>query len=212
MLGTLSETLGDDLCVERVGEDLRPILERPIGRDQSGAAVVVALADDLERKLGLRGVHGEDSEVIDGEEIGADVAAQGFFERAVQLGGVQLVKHFGGGDEHDTLGGVAGLEGQRAREKCLSGAWRADEEGIDALLEEGEIVEAEVAGAHLLATGREVEIERVDGVDLGEPGIGDAPLDGGALSVLGFGEQGGESAALRIEPVSLEDLFIGVTQ
>ncbi len=42
--------------------------------------------------------------------------------------------------------------------------------------------------------------------------LASTPLDGGALSVLGFGEQGGESAALRVEPVSLEDLFIGVTQ
>ena len=38
------------------------------------------------------------------------------------------------------------------------------------LLEEGEVVKREVARAHLLAAGIEVEVEAIDGVDLGEAG------------------------------------------
>lgn len=33
VLGTLGESLGDDLSVERVGKDFGPVFEGPIGRD-----------------------------------------------------------------------------------------------------------------------------------------------------------------------------------
>ena len=106
-----------------VGKDFGPVFEGPIGRDHRRAAVVVALADDLEGELGLGGVHGEDGEVVDGEQLGADVATEGFLERAVELGGVELVEHPGRGDEHDAPG-LAGLVGQRASKESLAGAWR----------------------------------------------------------------------------------------
>jgi hypothetical protein len=138
----------------------------PIGRDHRRAAVVVTLADDLKGELGLSGVHGEDGEVVDGEQLGADVATEGFLERAVKLGGVELVEHLGGGDEHDTAGHLAGFVGQGARKEGLAGTRRADEERVDALLEEGQIVKPEVARAHLLAAGGEIEVEAVNGVDL----------------------------------------------
>ena len=63
-----------------VGKDLGPVLEGAIGGDHGRAAVVVALADDLKGELGLGGVHGEDGEVVDDEQLGADVAAQGVLE------------------------------------------------------------------------------------------------------------------------------------
>jgi type II secretory pathway predicted ATPase ExeA len=74
VLGALGESLGDDLGVERVGEDLGPVLEGPIGRDAGRASEVVPLGDDLEGELGLGGVHGEDGEVVDDEQLGAHVA------------------------------------------------------------------------------------------------------------------------------------------
>jgi len=44
--------------------------------------------------------------------------------------------------------------------------------------------------------------------------LASTPLDNGGLAVLGFGEQARSlaAAALRIEPLSLEDLFTGITQ
>jgi hypothetical protein len=54
------------------------------------------------------------------DEVCADVAAERFFERAMELGSVQLVEHFRRGDNDDALGGVAGLVGERAGEKGLS--------------------------------------------------------------------------------------------
>jgi len=64
VLGAFGEALGDDLGIERVGEHLGPVLKQSIGRDARRAAVVVAVGDDLEGELGLRGIHGEDGEVI----------------------------------------------------------------------------------------------------------------------------------------------------
>jgi hypothetical protein len=75
VLCALGEALGDHLGVECVGEDLGPVLEGPIGGDAGGASKVVALGDNLEGELGLGGVHGEDGEVVDDEQLGAHVAA-----------------------------------------------------------------------------------------------------------------------------------------
>ncbi len=50
-LGTLGQALGDDLGVERIGEDLRPVLEGRLVVIRLGATVVVALGDDLKGEL-----------------------------------------------------------------------------------------------------------------------------------------------------------------
>ena len=65
----------------------------------------------------------------------------------------------GARDEDDAPGGLAGLVGERSGEEGLAGAGHADEERVDALGEEGEIVQGEVAGADLLARRVEVEVE-----------------------------------------------------
>ena len=80
----------------------------------------------------------------------------------MQLGAVQLAEHAGRGDEDDAPGIEAGLVGEGAGEKRLACAGRADEERVDALVEEVEIVEGEVAGTELLASRVEVEVEGVD--------------------------------------------------
>ena len=53
--------------------------------------MIIALGDYPESELGLGRVHGEDSEVINDEELGADIATQGALERAVELGAGQVV-------------------------------------------------------------------------------------------------------------------------
>ena len=78
----------------------------------------------------------------------------------------------------------AGLVGEGAGEEGLAGAGRADEERVDALVEEVEVVESEVAGAELLSRRVEVEVEGVDGVDLGEAGIAESAVDGALDAAL----------------------------
>ena len=56
--------------------------------------------------------------------------------------------------------------------------------GLIALVEEVEVVEGEVARAELLARGIEVEVEGVDGVDLGEARVAESALDGALDAAL----------------------------
>src|ERR1700733_13469948 len=163
-LGTLGEALGDDLGVERIGEHLGPVLEQAVGGDAGGSSVVVAVGDDLEREIGLCRVHGEHGEVVDDQEVGAAVAAERALELTVDLGAGEVIEHAGGGGEDDAARGLAHAVGERAGQEGLAGAGGADEQRIDALVEEGELVEREVASAELLADGVELEVEAVDGV------------------------------------------------
>ena len=95
----------------------------------------------MKGELGLRGVHREHGEVVDDEQLGADVATQDAFERAVKLGAVQFVEHAWSRHDDDATGGLARLVGERSREKRFSRPGSADEQRIDALLEEGQIME-----------------------------------------------------------------------
>jgi hypothetical protein len=101
VLGSLGQALSDDLGVERVGKDLCPIFERPVGGDAGRSSEVVTLGDDLEGELGLCGVHGEHGEVVNDEQLGAHVASEGAFEGAVDLGAVQVIEH-PGAETHTT--------------------------------------------------------------------------------------------------------------
>ncbi len=186
VFGALGEPLGDDLSVERVGEYLRPIFEWAVGSDAGRAAVVVALGDNLEGELGLGGVHGEHREVVNDEELGADEATKGTLEQAVELGAMQLAEHAGRGDEDNAPRRETGLVRERTSKERLAGPRRADEERVDAFVEEVEIVKGEVSSAELFARGIEVEVERVDGVDLGESRVAKSSIDGALDSTLFF--------------------------
>src|SRR5512146_1500436 len=106
VLSALREALGNDLRVERVGEHLGPVLEQSIGRDAGGPTVVVAVGDDLKCEFGLCGVHREDGEVVDNQEVGATVATQRALELTVQLCASQLVEHAGGAGDDDAACGL----------------------------------------------------------------------------------------------------------
>jgi hypothetical protein len=95
----------------------------------------------------------------------------------VQLGAVEVVQHLRRAHEDDAAVRLAGSVGERAGEEGLAGAGQPDEERVHALLDEGEIVECEVAVAELLAHRAEVEVEPVDGVHLGEARVAGAAGD-----------------------------------
>src|ERR1700677_4301256 len=116
VLGALRESLGNDLSVECVGEDLGPVLERTIGGDGSRAAVVVSLGDDLKGELRLCGVHREHGEVVDDQEFGTDVTPHRTLETTMELGAMELIEHLGGSYQHDALVGLTGTIGQGSAE------------------------------------------------------------------------------------------------
>ncbi len=109
--------------------------------------MVVTLGDDLEGELGLRGVHGEDGEVVDGEELGGEVATKDAIKAAVELGAVEIVEQARRSDEEDPAVCLAGAVGEGAGEEGLAGAGGADEDWIDTLLDKGEVVKGEITVA-----------------------------------------------------------------
>jgi hypothetical protein len=119
-----------------------------------------AILDDLEGEPRLRRIHGEDGEVVDGQEVGADVAAKGAVERAVDLCPVKIGSMRGGEMKTTRLcAWQARTVCEGARQKSLSSAGDADEKGIGSVGEATEVVKRQVSGAQLLARRIEVEVE-----------------------------------------------------
>ena len=136
--------------------------------------MIVSLGDDLECQFGLRRVHSEDREIVDDEQVGADVRTQSPVESAVEFSAVEIVQHADGADEGNTLGRLASAEGQSPSQKGLARTGDPDEERIYATLQKGQVVEREIALTQLLADWIEVEVKAIDSADLRKTGITDS--------------------------------------
>src|SRR5450432_499445 len=95
-----------------------------------------------------------------------------------------MVEHSWGADEHDAAGGLASAIGQGPGQEGLAGPGLADEEGVDAFVDEGDVMKRQIASLGPFATRIEVEIKAVDGVDLGEVSALDAAVDGASHAAL----------------------------
>src|SRR6186713_1601772 len=113
------------------------------------------------------------------------VLAQHPLDAPVEFGTVQIVEHLRDGHEDDALGLGASLVREGSGKECLASARIADEEWIDALVEKRQVMQCEVARLQLTSHRVEVEVETIDGVDLGEACIADATGDG-AIDPTGF--------------------------
>src|SRR6476646_7692566 len=109
--------------------------------------VLVALGDDLKGEVGLRGVHRQHREIVDDQEVGTAVATECALELTVDLGTGEIVEHAGRGGEDAAPRGLAGTIREGSSEEGLAGAGGADEQRVDAFVEESEVVERKVAGA-----------------------------------------------------------------
>jgi hypothetical protein len=121
---------------------------------------------------------------------------------------VQLVEHLRCGDEDDALSRETRPVSKGASEKRLAGARIADEQRIDTLVDEARVEQAEVGGFELLPEGVEVEVEAVDGVDLGEASISHAAVDGALEATTGLlfvGEAAGDLERREI-PLHLQPM------
>ena len=81
----MGDAIDDGLGEAGVGEDLRPLPEREVGRDDQRRALV-ALGDDLEHELGGAFGQREISELVEDDELGAGVARDDFAKLTVALG------------------------------------------------------------------------------------------------------------------------------
>jgi len=56
-----------------------------------------------------------------------------------------MVEHSWGADEHDVAGGLASAIGQGPGQEGLAGPGLADEEGVDAFVDEGDVMKGQIA-------------------------------------------------------------------
>src|SRR5579863_5426085 len=107
----VGEAVDDGFREAGVGEDLGPLAEREVRRDDHRRALV-ALADDLEDELGRAGGEGEVAELVEDHEFGAGVAGDDAAELPSGLGGLELVRQRREGGEADSSSLLAGEDRQ----------------------------------------------------------------------------------------------------
>ncbi len=131
---------------ERVTEEVRPLLRRPIAR-QENASPLITLVDHVVQisRAGRR--QGLEAEVVDDQQVRLDVGGEAFLEGAISPPGVQV-------GEHAVRRGVEGIKaelgrlvGQRLSQMGLADAGLATEQHVAVLADEldGSQIEDELA-------------------------------------------------------------------
>ena len=158
MQEAIDECSGHDL----VTQDLTPLLEPFVGREDGGCALI-APVDELEEEHGAGRADRQVADLVDDQErgIGEDLEAAsqlagglGFFERRDEVGQSAVV---------DSASALSRGDGEADREMRLADARRAEKDDVLLTLQEAELVEA----VDLLALDRglEAEVEVVEGLD-----------------------------------------------
>ena len=100
------------------------------------------------------------------------------------MGGDEVVERIDGGGEEHGVAALAGLVAQGDGEVGLAGAARPEEGDAGLLLDEAQ--PEQVFDLHFVDLGRPVPAESVQGLEDGEAGGVDAPLQGSLLPALVF--------------------------
>lgn len=120
-----------------VVEDIRPVLVGPIGRYGERAALV-ALADDLEQKIGAELVDGQIAQLVQQKQRGFQIAAERLLQAAGALRGGKRVDEIDGGGEQHRIAALAGGAAQRHTQVRLAQANPSDEDDVGFVLDEAQ--------------------------------------------------------------------------
>jgi hypothetical protein len=119
----------------RVFEDLAPLRDPPVGR-QDHAAVLIAAADHLEQVRGGLAGHRQIAKLVNDQDGGAVPEAHRALPAAFERGAGCARDEVGGGRVVDAVAGVHGFEAQGGGEHRLAEAGRADQRHVGLLLHE----------------------------------------------------------------------------
>lgn len=162
-LGVVQEAVEE--CRSQGGivvEDLRPVFVGTIGR-HDGAALLVALADDLKQQIRAGLVDGQIAQFIEDEQRGLAVAVQGLFEPFGALCRGEGIDHLHGGSEAHAQPLQAGGIAERRGQMRLAKADVAEEDHV-ALLGE-ELQSEQVLYLQAVDRLRPVPLELLQGLD-----------------------------------------------
>ena len=154
LVGVVRQPIQRGRGEERALEQVRPLGEGAVAGDDE-RALLVALVDDLVEVLGSGRVQGLEPEVVEDEQVGADVGGQAALVGAVGAAAVEVRQHPRGRDEQDVEATTAGLVTERLGEVALADAGGSLDEDRLVALDEARGGEVE----DLLAVDGEVEGE-----------------------------------------------------
>ena len=213
-LGVFHQPVGDGGGDGGVVEDVAPVGERGVGRNNRAALVTVAGGDDLVKEVGSLLVEGQVTQFVDDQGGGLGVDLEFADQGVIDLGSEQLVEHLhGGGEEHAHVG-LAGAPAEDLRQEGFPHAGITDNDHIGALLEEVQVEQVEEAVFGLLAGFVMGEVELVEGRLRGEARELEAALDRAAVAGFQFQigqtfQGGGEAKILRWPPPSSSSPVFG---
>ena len=174
----LHQAIGDGGGDGGVVEDIAPVGEGGVGRNQRAAVKAVASGDDLIEQIGSLLIEGKVAEFVDQQQCGVGVELEFADQRVIDLRSQQMVEHVHGGGEQDALPGLAGAPADDLGQEGLAHAGIADEADVGALRDEVQIEQAQDAVFELEARLVMVELEAVDGMLGVQAGELEAALDG----------------------------------
>jgi len=167
-----------------VAKELAPLVDGTVGSEDGGAHFVAA-HDDFQEVFGGLGAEGFHADVVEDEQVGAQVALEGFVAFGGLVAGVGEVA--GEVEDGAVEAGVAGFDGfasESLGEVAFADSGRADEEDVAVLadiLAGGQRVDL-AAGD----TGLEAEVEGVEAARFAEAGLLAAAMNGAAVADVEF--------------------------
>ena len=120
-------------------------------------------ADDLEEEIGTLASQGKISYLVDDQHFRRLIKVEFLQQRAVCLGGDEVVDHIHGGGKEGADPGLGGGIGNAFCQEAFAQAGISDEDDVFFLLDEGQIQEVQYAGFLFHSRHVEVEVELIDG-------------------------------------------------
>src|SRR5580693_7963186 len=162
-LGVFHQAIGDGGGNGGVVEDVAPVGEGSVGRDQRASLMAVAGGDDLIEEVGSLLIERKIAELVDDQQrrfgVNLEFANQGMIDLRSQ----EMVEHVHGGGEQDTLVGLTGAPADDLGQVRLAYAGITDETHAGAVAQEVEIEQTQDPSLELEARLVRVEVEAVDG-------------------------------------------------
>ena len=156
-----------------VVEDLRPVLEHPVGGDD-GRAVLVAQADDLKQQIGAGLIDRQIAEFVKNEQRRLAVAVQRLFQAPAALGGGERIDHLHSGREAHAMALQAGGIAERGGQMGLTEADRAEQDHV--VLVGDEVQSEQVLYLQAIDRLRPTPLELLQGLEHRKACLGDASL------------------------------------
>jgi hypothetical protein len=196
VFASFEDTVEDHLGEIAIVEDLAPVAELFVGREDHGFPSEVAVVDDAEQDVRGVGRVVEVADFVDDQDVWLEPDLSGLAEPAITRGGDEIVDQPAGANEARGESVLDGAVADGAGEVCLSAAGSAREDEVASFADElGPELGAELLSAE---AGLEDEVEVLDGLDEREAGQTCGLLDASVVSVRDlFGHEECEEVTMR---------------